>query len=141
MNLHIPVTRRRSAVLILTGTAFFWYGLAIATSGFSSLTREALYFADLFGDLHYWGWVWMASGVGGIAVSRQPIGRDKWGFAGMASMAALWASFYAIGWMTWALGGWLGFEHGTVHAWNGFVSWLTVSILLLIVSGWPEAEQ
>ena len=80
--------------------------------------------------------LWFVPAALGLWSAFRGIGRDAWGFAALVVPASIVAFSYA-----WSVVGYLTGLTDYSLGWTGFGRWLLVLALILIVSGWKEADD
>lgn len=80
--------------------------------------------------------LWFVPAALGLWSAFRGIGRDALGFAALVVPASIVAFSYA-----WSVVGYLAGLTDYALGWTGFGRWLLVLALILIVSGWKEADE
>jgi hypothetical protein len=146
-----PVMPRRPWSLIRTigrrGIFLVMFGLIYLVVGASVISIDQHRFADVspdigpFLDSPLWGIMWIAAGLLAVVVGiyrfRRPPA-DAMGFGGLLVPPAVWTIFYSLSLLVYLL---TGGEFGRATAISGISVWTFVWSVILLVAGWPEAEQ
>lgn len=112
---------RRGTLLALFGVLLgLGYGATVFRGGFGGDLPPGIP-----GATRAWGTLWMITGL--IAVCNAFLKQDGWGFAALQGMVAAWAIMQI-------LAGLAGMRGAAVE---GFV-WLVLSVILSVITGWPE---
>lgn len=126
---------RRGSVLLLLGSIYALYGVALTTAGASQPEGLALITGDVV-SITAWGYVWLIVGLIAIvhAFRRGP-GQDGPGFIALVLTPTVWVAANFWAWVLFLVGlG--GFERGWISA----AIWTAVAGLVVICAGWPEAN-
>jgi hypothetical protein len=116
---------RRGAFLAFLTVLDVCYGVALLTT----MVRALKYVhPDLFLPLSAWGWIWI--GVGCFVFTGLLADRDIIQFTAAALLKGVWAVLYADLWLV---------QHQD-SAWISAVVWLSFSLTVLVIAGWPEPE-
>jgi hypothetical protein len=83
---------------------------------------------DFFLTLDAWGWIWIGTGV--FIATGILVGRDIAQFTAAALLKGAWGLLYADLWIVQRQPG----------AWVSVVIWLSFSLTVLVIAGWPEPE-
>lgn len=114
---------RRGAFLAFLTVLDVSYGYALITATIAALKASP----DFLLTLHTWGWVWL--GVAAVCASGVLMKHDIFQFTVAALLKAVWAGLYADAWFT---------QPHEQQAWLSAVVWLSFSLTVMLVSGWPE---
>jgi ABC-type transport system involved in multi-copper enzyme maturation permease subunit len=121
---------RRGAVLVLLGAIYTLIGIGYITTPLTEAAADQLHFALTIASSYVWGYLFLITGIVAVISSRWPPGKTTWGYGFLAATSLWWAGQYFIGMVI-------------VHArgsYRGVLSWLALSVMILIISGWEEYE-
>lgn len=121
MNTILHNIGHRGGFLILLGLAFISYGLGLQFLPFHGGVNLIL-------TLHQWEWLWIFSGV--FLIGRSWGNRDKVAYGVAAFVSAWWSARWF----------WLWLFHNALHAWAISALWAVITLMILLVSTWPEAR-
>jgi len=126
------VLGRRGTVLALLGVVWVFMGISVLVAP-ESPTYLLLTVASLPRGI-----LWIVTGVVAIMCASAPQGRDAIGFLSLYLMAWYKVLAYALGAYFWVI---TGGEDGDLRGTIGAAAWLTILLLILIVSGWRETDE
>jgi hypothetical protein len=118
---------RRGAVLMLLGVLFVLIGLQLIIQPLNPTVSKQLKYAFTLAPANFWGSVFILAGGISILSGKWKV-FHAYGYGSLTLVSSGWAFFY-----------FLSFASGTNGASRQFVTWLAISILVLIISGWPES--
>jgi hypothetical protein len=123
----MPVVGFRQRFLLLTGAAFIGIGAVVwyetAHGRGSQLPIDSL--TDVSG--YVVAGIWLGAGAVVAGLGWWPPA-DRWVYALAAAAAAWWAGAWVV----------QAIRFSDTGDWGSAVVWLTVALMLLLVSGWPE---
>lgn len=123
---------RRGAFLLAMGSGWIMYGVAILTSPAPPAQVQGLSIITAFIPLHCLAWVWIVSGIIGVAFCpARREGSDAPGFTALVMPSAIWATSYLIDWIVVT-----DYSRGWVVA----STYAAISASIVIAAGWPESE-
>jgi hypothetical protein len=114
------VIGRRGTALLLISATFCAYGTGII------LGYEPTFASALHVPIIVYGWAAVGSGLFTLTGVPHPVARLQFSYAVMVT--ALWALLVATHWTE-------------SFGWAAGISWLSVSTLAFLVSGWPEGRK
>jgi hypothetical protein len=124
---------RRGAFLLAMGLAWICYGGAILATAPLSTQVDGLTLVTHYVSLHSLAWIWVASGVVGIAFCPvRRVGPDQWGFTALVIPAAFWSAGYLVDWI---------FVGQFSRGWVVATTYAAIAASIVIASGWPEARR
>lgn len=121
---------RRGAFLLLYGAGEIQYGIGLIAE--PPVDQRALALPVELFPLRWWGLLWIACGLIGIAHAAAASSRDKPGFIAQLLPPHIWALSNLASW--WPLGTY-------PRGWASAASVLIVAGGLMIASGWVEPQQ
>jgi hypothetical protein len=113
---------RRGAFLAFLAVLDLAYGRALITSSVIPLAHGP----DFLLPLAAWGWIW--TGTGAACAAGVLMARDRIPYTLAAALKGAWGVLYASIWV----------EGTAPDAWVSVAVWLTFSLTVLLVAGWPE---
>lgn len=123
---------RRGVVLALLGVTWILQGVGTVAAP----PNPRYYLLDSFDIFRTTAWV--VTGAIALYYARRPQGFDIPGFVALYFMCAFRTVAYGAAFVAWLLpGGVEGDARGIV----GVFSWATIIFLLVVVSGWTEADD
>jgi hypothetical protein len=130
---------RRGVFLVMFGVIY----VAVGASVWGLETRRFTDIAPIIGpllDSHGWGIMWALCGVLAVVtgVRRGQNAEDGLGFAALLVPPAAWTIFYAASVVAYLT---TSGEFGRINSVPGVAVWSIVWFVILLVSGWPEAER
>lgn len=124
--------RLHSFVLAVAALIYMGYGSAVLAVPADEARAVGLEVALAMMPMHGWGLVWIVVGVLALVSSRWPLTSERWGYVAMSSLAALWASFYALAIVL------LDAPHDGIY---GLMVWALVAFLWWGISGLRNPED
>lgn len=124
---------RRGAFLLAMGLAWICFGVATLTAPPVAGQVDGLTIITHFISLHTLAWVWVLSGIIGIAFCpARRVEADQWGFTALVLPAAVWSAGYMIDWI---------FIHQYSRGWVVATTYAGIAASIVITSGWPEPRK
>lgn len=74
-----------------------------------------------------WGWVWIA--VGAVCLTGVLARRDRIQFGVAMLLKTAWSCIITMNWLMFRIPG----------GWTSVAAWAGIALLVLLISGWPEA--
>lgn len=120
----------RGLILWLFGWAFiFSGGLNYIGTTIPEPTRTYLSFPLTVAAQEFYGWAFIALGVGAIVSAYCHFDRDKWGYKASAIFSGVWGGTYVCGW---------AFYDAPLRALGGAVVWVLYCLILLTCQRIPK---
>lgn len=118
--------QQHSQVLIVSGAAYFAFGVSYATTEATDARHASLVLAKVIMPIHAWGVVWLVAGALVIISARWPPVSETWGYSVLTALSSAWAFFYFAGVL---------FLDAPASAISGAVLWGLVAYLWYAISG------
>lgn len=91
--------KRHSTILLVAGVLYTLIGLSFIIGQPNQTRDSALVVILAIAPMSFWGWVFIASGIGVIISSRWPPFSEIWGYMLLAGLSAGWATTYLTGFL------------------------------------------
>jgi drug/metabolite transporter (DMT)-like permease len=127
---------RRGVFLMMFGTIYACMGAAVLLIPGERFSDIAIVGSIL--DSNLWGVMWAGGGVVAwvVGMRRARGALDGPGFTALLVPPAVWSTFYTASVVSWLFTG----THGSIRAVPGLAVWVLAWSVVLLISGWPEAD-